>query len=106
MSAMLLSALPYSKEQKMAMYTAAGYQNAEDVRWHTGAWGRDWNRTYAPADLSRLELPPSARMDDQERETSGLKLPGAPQARPSENRLRLRSAAEEQPRSGLRIRSS
>lgn len=63
-----IDSLPYSRDQKKAMYTAAGYQDADEVRWHSGAWGSGKGKTYAPADLTNLLASPSARMNDQDRE--------------------------------------
>lgn len=95
-----IDSLPYSRDQKKAMYTAEGYQDADEVNWHSGSYGGSSGRgkTYAQADLSWLERAPG-------QETTGLKLPSSPQARPTQSGLKLKSAPEARPvRSGLKLR--
>lgn len=56
-----INSLPYSQDQKKAIYTAEGYKDADSVKWSSGARASGRSTTYAPADLSRLERAPDTR---------------------------------------------
>jgi len=79
-----IDSLPYSRDQKKAMYTAEGYQDADEVNWHSGAYGSGKGKTYAK---SGLRIPTPERRAPI---SSGLKLPSAPAAKPTTGGLKLR----------------
>lgn len=72
----------YSRDQKDALWAAAGYKNPEDTAWHGGSSGR--GKTYS---MGGLRLPTPER---REPISSGLRLQSAPAARPSSGGLRLK----------------
>lgn len=78
--------LPYSRDQKKAMYTAEGYQDADEVNWHSGSYGGSSGKgkTYSMGGL-RLSTP-----ERREPTGSGLRLQSAPAAKPSSGGLRLK----------------
>lgn len=72
----------YSRDQKDALWAAAGYKNPEDTAWHGGSSGR--GKTYS---MGGLRLPTPER---REPISSGLRLPSTPAAKPSSGGLRLK----------------
>ena len=58
-----------TSKQKDQLYLAQGYAESglDETPWHKGG-GSGKGKTYAPADTGKLRLPPSARMDEQDRE--------------------------------------